>query len=71
MGAGVVDLTDALEGETGAVVRGPLAGVRGRSGLGLETTAVVAATPAAVMLASGRGEAGQGGWGGEDVGDGV
>ncbi len=50
-GASVVDLTDALEGEPGVVVRAALARVGGQVGLGLETATVVAAAPAAVMLA--------------------
>ena len=49
-GAGLVDLTGALEGEPGVVVRGPLAAVAARP-LGLETVAVVPAATAAVMLA--------------------
>ncbi len=49
-GASLVDLTGALEGEPGVVVRAPLAGVKAAS-LGLETVAVEGAAPAAVMLA--------------------
>ena len=48
-GASLVDLTGALVGEPGVVVRGPLAGVAGKP-LGLETVAVVPAATAAVML---------------------
>ena len=59
-GAGLVDLSFALEGERGALVRAPwvAAALKGRKvspgepqGLNLETTAVIAAHPAAVMLA--------------------
>ncbi len=59
-GASVIDLTFALEGERGALVRAPwvAAALKGRAtsaaeaqGLNLETSAVVAAHPAAVMLA--------------------
>ncbi len=54
-GASLVDLTGALEGEPGVVVRAPLAtggaGVEKAKALGLETVAVVPATTAAVMLA--------------------
>ena len=49
-GASLVDLTGALEGEPGVVVRAPLA-TGGAKALGLETVAVVPATTAAVMLA--------------------
>ena len=56
-GASVVDLSFGLEGERGALVRAPWVGAtlkaRGAEGpsLNLETSAVVAAHPAAVMLA--------------------
>lgn len=53
-GAGIVDLTYALEGVQGVPVRAPLVwqGVRSeRKGIDLTTPAVVAAHPAAVMLA--------------------
>jgi aspartate-semialdehyde dehydrogenase len=53
-GAGIVDMTFALEGEKGVPVRAPLVwqGVKsGRQGIDLTTPAVVAAHPAAVMLA--------------------
>ncbi len=60
-GASLVDLTGALEGEPGVVVRGPLTRVPAKA-LGLETVAVESATAAAVMLgmvASRLGKAGQ------------
>jgi len=53
-GAGIVDMTFALEGETGVPVRAPLVwqGVKREGhGIDLTTPAVVAAHPAAVMLA--------------------
>jgi aspartate-semialdehyde dehydrogenase len=51
-GASIIDMTYALEGERGVLVRAPLAGVaRGARQLNLETQAVIAAHPAAVMLA--------------------
>ncbi len=56
-GASVVDLTFGLEGERGALVRAPWVGatLKGRAAetqpLNLETPAVIAAHPAAVMLA--------------------
>jgi aspartate-semialdehyde dehydrogenase len=51
-GASIVDMTYALEGERGVLVRAPLAGpILGTKGLSLETQAVVAAHPVAVMLA--------------------
>jgi aspartate-semialdehyde dehydrogenase len=59
-GASLVDMTYALEPERGVPVRAPLVWVPGKPGsqkrdaatpLSLETTAVVAAHPAAVMLA--------------------
>jgi aspartate-semialdehyde dehydrogenase len=53
-GAGIVDLTYALEGEQGVPVRAPLVwqGLKGgRQEIDLTTPAVVAAHPAAVMLA--------------------
>ena len=52
-GASIVDLTHALEGETGVPVRGPWIeeALKGKTaGLDLGTHAVVAAHPAAVML---------------------
>ena len=59
-GASLVDLTGALEGEPGVVVRGGLAGV-GAAALGLETVAVVPAATAAVMLAVLAGRLGKAG----------
>ena len=56
-GASVVDLSFGLEGERGVLVRAPWVGVtlKGRAAetqpLNLETSAVIAAHPAAVMLA--------------------
>jgi aspartate-semialdehyde dehydrogenase len=51
-GASLVDMTYALEGERGVLVRGPLAGpIPGTKRLSLETQTVVAAHPVAVMLA--------------------
>ena len=54
-GASLVDLSGALEGEPGVVVRAPFVsaamGSRASRELDLSITAVVAATPAAVMLA--------------------
>ena len=53
-GASIVDLTYALEGERGVLVRAPLIAELSKSGAAkpnLETQAVVAAHPAAVMLA--------------------
>jgi aspartate-semialdehyde dehydrogenase len=51
-GASIVDMTYALEGERGVLVRAPLAGAKlGPKGINLETQAVVAAHPVAVMLA--------------------
>ena len=53
-GAGIVDMTYALEGENGVPVRAPLVwqGLKGgRQEIDLTTPAVVAAHPAAVMLA--------------------
>ena len=53
-GAAVVDLSGDLEGEPGVMVRGPLLQVGSSAPAGLRpdlgTTAVVSATPAAVML---------------------
>jgi aspartate-semialdehyde dehydrogenase len=63
-GASLVDMTYALEGEAGVLVRGPWAGLDQRggdmdlAGLDLTTPAVVAAHPAAVMLALVAGRAG-------------
>jgi aspartate-semialdehyde dehydrogenase len=60
-GASIVDMTYALEGEAGVLVRGPWAAVDASGGdvdlggLDLTTPAVVAAHPAAVMLALGAG----------------
>jgi aspartate-semialdehyde dehydrogenase len=54
-GASIVDMTYALEGEAGVLVRGPWAGLDmaglDLAGLDLTTPAVVAAHPVAVMLA--------------------
>lgn len=52
-GAGIVDLTNALEGEDGVPVRSPWISDANSEGVGavsLETSAIVAAHPAAVML---------------------
>ena len=51
-GASIVDMSYALEGERGVLVRAPMIGrVINGAGPNLETPAVVAAHPAAVMLA--------------------
>ncbi len=54
-GASIVDMTYALEGEPGVLVRAPFVraamGTRADGVLNLTTSAVVSATPAAVMLA--------------------
>lgn len=54
-GASIVDMTYALEGEPGVLVRAPFVraamGLRAEGGLNLSTAAVVSAAPAAVMLA--------------------
>lgn len=55
-GASIVDMTYALEGERGVLVRAPWVGealkaeARAAGGVDLETSAVIAAHPAAVML---------------------
>lgn len=54
-GAGIIDMTYALEGEPGVMVRAPFVraamGTRADGALDLSTAAIVSATPAAVMLA--------------------
>jgi aspartate-semialdehyde dehydrogenase len=50
-GAGLVDLTSALERQEGVPVRSPWVNAGGVAALNLETSAVVSAHPAAVMLA--------------------
>ncbi len=50
-GASLIDLTYALDGEKNVLVRSPLLGAGAAGGPDLKTPAVVAAHPAAVMLA--------------------